>query len=270
MIRFSSSVFSASLIVIGLACALPALAQQTPANSSDDADVIAAKKAKAKAHAKTPAKPATKSTAKAGAKTAPKTAAKPAAKVAAKPAATKVATTPAVTKAVAGKAATKPAAKPVESTEAKGDKPLLVGTYGDWGAYQSTTGKVKVCYALSQPKDRQPTTLQRNPAFMFISRRPANGVKNEISLDMGFPVKENATNAVAEIGPTHYDLVLKGTYAWLKNPAEEVAMMETLRKGAKLVVKAPSIKGNVTTDSYSLTGLAQAWEKVQKDCPLSQ
>ena len=257
MIRFSSSVFSASLIVIGLACALPALAQQTPANSSDDADVIAAKKAKAKAQAKTPAKPAAKSTAKAGAKTAPKTAAK----VAAKPAATKV---------VAGKAATKPAAKPVESTEAKGDKPLLVGTYGDWGAYQSTTGKVKVCYALSQPKDRQPATLQRNPAFMFISRRPANGVKNEISLDMGFPVKENATNAVAEIGPTHYDLVLKGTYAWLKNPAEEVAMMETLRKGAKLVVKAPSIKGNVTTDSYSLTGLAQAWEKVQKDCPLSQ
>ena len=257
MIRFSSSVFSASLIVIGLACALPALAQQTPANSSDDADVIAAKKAKAKAQAKTPAKPAAKSTAKAGAKTAPKTAAK----VAAKPAATKV---------VAGKAATKPAAKPVESTEAKGDKPLLVGTYGDWGAYQSTTGKVKVCYALSQPKDRQPATLQRNPAFMFISRRPANGVKNEISLDMGFPVKENATNAVAEIGPTHYDLVQKGTYAWLKNPAEEVAMMETLRKGAKLVVKAPSIKGNVTTDSYSLTGLAQAWEKVQKDCPLSQ
>ena len=185
MIRFSSSVFSASLIVIGLACALPALAQQTPANSSDDADVIAAKKAKAKAQAKTPAKPAAKSTAKAGAKTAPKTAAK----VAAKPAATKV---------VAGKAATKPAAKPVESTEAKGDKPLLVGTYGDWGAYQSTTGKVKVCYALSQPKDRQPATLQRNPAFMFISRRPANGVKNEISLDMGFPVKENATNAVAE------------------------------------------------------------------------
>lgn len=263
MIRFSSFVFSASLIVIGLACAVPALAQQTPANTSDDADVLAAKKAKAKAKvtAKTPDKPAAKSTAKPAAKAVAKTAAKPAAKVAAKPAATK---------AVAGKAASKPAAKPVESSEAKGDKPLLVGTYGDWGAFQSTTGKVKVCYALSQPKDRQPATLQRNPAFMFISRRPANGVKNEISLDMGFPLKDNAANAVAEIGTAHYDLVLKGTYAWLKNPAEEVAVMEALRKGAKLVVKAPSIKGNVTTDTYSLTGLAQAWEKVQKDCPLSQ
>jgi len=43
-----------------------------------------------------------------------------------------------------------------------------------------------------------------------------------------------------------------------------------MRKSAKLVVKVPSIKGNVSTDTYSLTGLAQAWDKVQKDCPLSQ
>ena len=252
MIRFSHSVFSASLIVIGLACAMPAFAQQNPADTSDDSDVVV-KKAHGKPAAKTPVKPA--------AKTASKPDPKAAAKTAVKPAPAKVA---------AGKAAAKPAAKPAPAADTKGDKPLLVGTYGDWGAYQSVTGKIKVCYALSQPKDRQPAALQRNGAFMFISRRPSNGVKNEISLDMGFPVKENATNAVAEIGTTHYDLVLKGTYAWVKNPAEEITMMDTMRKGAKLIVKAPSIKGNVTTDTYSLTGLAQAWDKVQKDCPLSQ
>ena len=249
MIRSPSSVFSAGLIMIALACAYPAHAQQNPDDTADDSETVPVKKTKTKPVAQTAAKPAAKTTAK------------PAAKTAAKPAAAKVA---------AAKAATKPAAKPAEAKDAKGEKPLLVGTYGDWGAYQSISGKIKVCYTLSQPKDRQPTALQRNPAFMFISRRPNNGVKNEISLDMGFPVKENATTATAEIGSAHYELVLKGTYAWVKNPAEELAMMDTLRKGAKLVVKVPSIKGNVTTDTYSLTGLGQAWDKVQKDCPLSQ
>jgi hypothetical protein len=40
-----------------------------------------------------------------------------------------------------------------------------------------------------------------------------------------------------------------------------------LKKGSKLIVKAPSIKGNVTTDAYSLAGISEALERVQKDCP---
>eukprot|EP01037_Dinobryon_pediforme_P013588 gene13588-biopygen8301 len=243
MIRFPLSVLSSSLIAVGLACASPAFAQQTPADQPDDTEVVPAKKVPAK---KVPAKAA------------------PAKPAAAAPATAKSA---APAKTAATKPGAKPAAKAEPAADAKGDKPLLVGTYGDWGAYQSTTGKIKVCYALSQPKDRQPTSLQRNPGFMFISRRPSSGVKNEISLDLGFPLKEDATTATADVGTTHYELVLKGTYAWVKNVAEESAMMDVMRKGSKLVIKAPSKKGNVSTDTYSLAGLAQAWDRVQKDCP---
>ena len=39
-----------------------------------------------------------------------------------------------------------------------------------------------------------------------------------------------------------------------------------MKKSAKLTVKAPSIKGNVTTDNYSLKGFSQALDKVQKEC----
>jgi hypothetical protein len=82
---------------------------------------------------------------------------------------------------------------------------------------------------------------------------------------MGFAMKDNA-EAKAEIGNASYDLVAKGTNAWVKNPAQETQFIDALKKGSKLLVRAPSLKGNVTTDSYSLAGLSQALDRVQKEC----
>lgn len=165
------------------------------------------------------------------------------------------------------KAPAKTAAKPTPPADAAGNKPLLVGTYGDWGAYQTVSGKTKVCYALGQPKERLPAGLKRDPAYLFISRRTAEGVKNEISVGMGFALKEGATAGSAEVGTTKFELVAKGDNAWVKNAAEEAPLLDAMKKGSKLVIKAASKKDHVTTDSYSLSGLAQAWERVLKDCP---
>jgi invasion protein IalB len=147
-----------------------------------------------------------------------------------------------------------------------GAKPVLIANYGDWGAFLAQSGKEKTCYALASPKDRLPSSLQRDPAYVFISSRPAENVRNEVSIIMGFPMKDGA-EARAEIGNTGFDLVAKGPNAWVKNPAEEAQFIEAMKKSAKLTVKASSIKGNTTTDSYSLTGFSQAVERVLKECP---
>ena len=143
-------------------------------------------------------------------------------------------------------------------------KPMLLDTFHDWGAYMAQ-GKEKTCYALASPKDRAPGSLKRDPAYVFISSRPSENVRNEVSIIMGFPMKDNA-EAKAEIGNSSYDLIAKGTNAWVKNPAQENQFIDALKKGSKLIVKAPSVKGNVTTDSYSLAGLSQALDRVHKEC----
>ena len=160
-------------------------------------------------------------------------------------------------------AAAKPA-KPSKPDVSPG-KPALVVTFNDWGVYVTQGGKERTCYALSRPKDRQPASLKRDPAYIFISTRPAENVRNEISLILGFPMKEGG-DASAEIGDSSFDLVGKGPSAWVKNPAEEGQFIDALRKGSRLILKAPSIKGNVTTDTYSLSGLSPALERVAKDC----
>lgn len=156
--------------------------------------------------------------------------------------------------------------KKPESEDAKGNKPMLLGTYGDWGAYSAKAGKDRTCYALATPKEREPASLKRDPAYIFISNRPGENVHDEVSIIMGFPMKDGG-DARAESGGSDFTLVAKGPDAWIKNPAEEKLFIDALKKSSKLTIKAPSLKGHVTTDTYSLAGLSQALDKVQKECP---
>jgi hypothetical protein len=147
-------------------------------------------------------------------------------------------------------------------------KPALVGTFGDWGVYISQGAKSKICYALAQPKDRQPSSLKRDQTYIFISNRPGEGVRNEVSIIMGLPLKDGAPGAKAEIGSTSYELVAKGQNAFVKNAAEEGQFVSTLkRRGSRLVVEVPPARGPIAKDTYSLAGVSQALDRVAKECP---
>lgn len=158
----------------------------------------------------------------------------------------------------------KPASKKTTTDDDK-PKPTQVATYGDWGAFVAEGGKDKTCYALAKPKTREPDNLKRDAAYVFISSRPSENVRNEVSIIMGFPMKDGG-DAQAEIGTASFELITKGTNAWVKNPAKEGELIDAMTKGAKLIVKASSIRGNMTTDTYSLSGLRQALERVAKEC----
>jgi hypothetical protein len=170
-----------------------------------------------------------------------------------------------------------------DDKSADANKPLLIASFGDWGVYQSQAPKGRVCYTLAQPKDRAPAELKRDPGYAFISDRPGEGVRNEVSFIMGFdvanpPDEASASEkskkklpaikgATATVGDQTFELLAKASNLWVKNAAKEGQLVDEMRKGAKLEVKAMSIKGNMTTDTYSLAGFSQALERVLKDCP---
>ena len=143
--------------------------------------------------------------------------------------------------------------------------PKLVAQFGDWGVYMDTSGQGKICYALSQPKARVPEGLNRDPAYFFISTRTAENVKNEVSVIVGFPMKEGSDSTLA-IGPANFTLYTRETGAWVRNVAEEARLVDTLRKGKDVVVKSTSRRGNVTTDTYSLNGVSAAIDRAAQEC----
>ncbi|MBC9883574.1 Invasion associated locus B family protein [Bradyrhizobium sp. INPA01-394B] len=188
--------------------------------------------------------------------------AQPAPKAAAKPAA--AAKTEAKT---AAKPDSKPAAAPAPAAVAGGAEPTLIGQFGTWGAYSATPNGKKVCFALAKPSSSKtnPPNRPRDPAYAFVSTRPAEKVNNEVSVMIGYALKPGSESTV-EVGGAAFAMYTQGDGLWIKNAAEEERMVEAMRKSADLVVKGTSAKGTETTDTFSLKGLAQALDKIAQDC----
>ncbi|WP_439359335.1 invasion associated locus B family protein [Bradyrhizobium sp. DASA03007] len=191
--------------------------------------------------------------------------AQPAPKATPKPAAPAASTT-ANTHA---KTAAKPESKPAAPTAAVagGAEPTLIGQFGTWGAYSATPNGKKVCFALAKPSSSKtnPPNRPRDPAYAFVSTRPAEKVNNEVSVMIGYALKPGSESTV-EVGGAAFAMYTQGDGLWIKNAAEEERMVEAMRKSADLVVKGVSAKGTETTDTFSLKGLAQALDKIAQDC----
>ena len=160
----------------------------------------------------------------------------------------------------------RPAAAPAATPAAAGQgQAMLLETAGKWQAFSSQQGRSKVCYALSKAESRLPANLKDVEGLLFVATRPAEGVRNEISFVLNFDLKEDVEHQ-AIIGAERYALVAKGQNMWLKNPAEEPRMLDSLRKGAGLEIKGTSKRGNPTADKYSLSGMSQAVKRAEDAC----
>jgi len=165
-------------------------------------------------------------------------------------------------KPAAAKPETRPAAVAAGSAE-----PTMLGQYGTWGAYAATPNGKKVCFALAKPSSSKsnPPNRPRDPAYAFVSTRPAEKVSNEVSVMIGYTLKPGSESTL-EVGGASYAMYTQGDGLWIKNAAEEERMVEAMRKSADVVVKGVSAKGTETTDVFSLKGLSQALDRVAQDC----
>ena len=165
--------------------------------------------------------------------------------------------------------AAKPAAKPdpAVAAAAGGAEPTLIGQFGTWGAYTATPNGRKVCFALAKPSSSKtnPPNRPRDPAYAFVSTRPAEKVVNEVSIMIGYALKPGSESSL-EVGGSAYAMYTQGDGLWIKNAAEEEQMVSAMRKSADVTVKGISAKGTETVDVFSLKGLSQALDRLAQDC----
>jgi hypothetical protein len=158
----------------------------------------------------------------------------------------------------------KPESKPAV---AGGAEPTLIGQFGTWGAYTATPNGKKVCFALAKPASSKtnPPNRPRDPAYAFVSTRPAEKVINEVSVMIGYTLKPGSESTL-EVGGATYAMYTQGDGIWIKNAAEEERMVDAMRKAPDAVIKGISAKGTETTDTFSLKGLSQALDRLAQDC----
>ena len=149
-------------------------------------------------------------------------------------------------------------------TPAFAENPSLLQKFQDWSAY-GLAADPKVCFAVSQPKDMSPKGVKRGAVYFYISQWPADKVTNEVSVKMGYPFAEGAKTTVI-IGSDKFELFTKDEGAFVDKPETETGLIEALRKGGTMKVEGTSVRGTKTSDTYSLSGLGDAIDRVVKEC----
>lgn len=142
----------------------------------------------------------------------------------------------------------------------------LVGTHGAWGVYADSATPKQVCFVAAQPQKAEPAGANRGPIYFYISAWPKDHVKAEPSVKVGYPINASKDMTVT-IGTDTVKLFAKGERGFISDPKEEANLIEAMKKGSTAIVKATSTRGTTTTDTYSLSGLSQALQKMAQTCP---
>lgn len=152
--------------------------------------------------------------------------------------------------------------------------PVELGKFSAWTAYAIQAAQGRECYLVgspqaSLPKDIQPGTARRDPTMLFIAHRPAQNVRNELFVTLGYAIKDKSNTMVEVIGTTgtrRFMMFSKQQGAWLLNAAEETQFVDLVRKSREIKVHAMSQRGTMTVDTYALSGIAGALDRISKDC----
>tara|TARA_B110001452_G_scaffold141536_1_gene117689 strand:+ start:675 stop:1184 length:510 start_codon:yes stop_codon:yes gene_type:complete len=140
-----------------------------------------------------------------------------------------------------------------------------MGTHKDWETYIINTEKGKVCFAQSKPVLQAPPKNSRE-ARLFISFRPGENIKNEISVTSGYEYN-NKNSITAKSGKNKYKFdIIQESFAWITDNKFEKKMINTMKKGSRIMVTGYNQKGSQTIDHYSLLGFTKAYKATKANC----
>ena len=140
-----------------------------------------------------------------------------------------------------------------------------IGKFKDWETIVINKDSGKVCFAQSMPILQAPKKNQRD-ARLFVSFRPDEKIKDEISITAGYEFNNN-NSITAKSGKKKYkfDISQEG-FAWIADNKQEKKMIKTMKKGSRLMITGYNQEGAQTIDHYSLLGFTKAYNTAKKSC----
>ena len=138
----------------------------------------------------------------------------------------------------------------------------LIGDFRDWSAYSASEGAGPVCFALSQPTEVMPRPDGFTAAYLYLTNRPAEGVRNEFNVVAGFAFAPGQS-ATATVGGQSFELFTENDAAWLLDPSLSDSLASAIRAGSTLTVDGVSQGGIRVQQVYSLSGATAASRAIE-------
>jgi hypothetical protein len=152
----------------------------------------------------------------------------------------------------------------VFSLNAFANTPKSTGKYKNWESFVAETDKGKICFAQTVPNKRAPAAVKRDKSKLFVTFRPAEDVKDEVSITSGHNYKSSSVTASS--GKKKYSFFSQKSFAWLLDDQEEKKFIKLMQKATNVIVKARTTNGAETTDHYSMMGFTKAYNTAKKTC----
>jgi len=142
--------------------------------------------------------------------------------------------------------------------------PVSSGTFKDWQVFTATTEQGKICFAQSKPKTRSPKKFKRKPSKLFVTFRPQENIKDEVSVTSGYVYKKSTV--IAKSGRNNYAFFSKENFAWIADEKRERKFIKLMKKASNIMLISNEPKGSQTVDHYSMIGFSKAYEVAKKNC----
>jgi len=144
------------------------------------------------------------------------------------------------------------------------DNEQLLGRFKQWSAMHYEEDGQRVCVMWSAPDSASPSDSERD-AHAFVSHRAKERIYNEISIQIGAPLKAGSV-LTGKIGSQRFKLYTEGDSAWNNSLKEDQRMVRAMRAGRTLEVRATTAKGRKITERYSLFGFTNAHKSISQAC----
>ena len=142
--------------------------------------------------------------------------------------------------------------------------PRSTGKYKNWESFTAETDKGKICFAQTTPTKRAPAAIKRSKSKLFVTFRPKEDIKDEVSITSGHDYK--SSTVIASSGKRKYSFFSQKSFAWLLDDQEEKGFIKLMKKATNVIVKARTTEGAETTDHYSMMGFTKAYNTAKKTC----
>ena len=140
-----------------------------------------------------------------------------------------------------------------------------IGKFKDWETFTVTENNNKICFAQSIPILRAPKKFERNPSRLFVSFRPTEDIKDEVSSTSGYTFQKEKM-VKAKTGKKTFNFFAQEDFAWILNTEVEQKFIQAMKKASRVMIIGRTDKGKQTIDHYSLMGFSKAYNTAKKNC----
>jgi invasion protein IalB len=148
---------------------------------------------------------------------------------------------------------------------ASAQETTVLGTHGKWIAQTYKENGKPVCFMSVKPDKSEGNYKARGDVLFMVTHRPSEKAFDVISVAAGYQYQPDSDAVITSTGK-RFSLFTNGERAWARDAKTDKDIVQLLTKSKTMTVKGTSSRGNITTDTYSLSGFSAAYKSISDGC----